>query len=90
MWSVAGALLPHLQQLSSVQLTVMRGYKLSCLFTNHLDVYIARQRLNHPEPNSGSEHGASDQALDLAAVCMLAHPELGAQTGVFGIGEERG
>lgn len=68
----------------------MCGNKFQCLFTNHLDVYIARQLLNNPESNSGSKHGASDQALALAAVCMLAHPELGVQTGVFGTREERG
>lgn len=76
--------------MSSVQLTVMCGNKFHCLFTNHSDAYIAHQLLNHPESNSGSKHSASDQALALAAVCMLAHPELGVHTCVFCTREERG
>lgn len=54
-WSVAGALLPHLQQLSSVQFPVMCENKLICFFTSCSDVCIVRQLLKHSESNIVSE-----------------------------------
>lgn len=88
-WSVAGAALPHLKRLSSVQFTVMCENKLISLFTSHSDVRIVCQLLKHSESSSGSEQCQWPDAGLGSSLHANALRSRSANRGIWHRGEKR-